>query len=65
LTARLMPPSLRDAFGLAYGETQRRAARQLTLGSSAFTRCYRHGCGTLALIMKQPVGWLAGRDPII
>jgi len=30
LTARLMPPSLRDAFGLPYGETERRAARQLS-----------------------------------
>jgi hypothetical protein len=65
LTARLMPPTLRDAFELPTANRSGAPLVASSLGSNAFTRFCRHGCATLVPIMKQLLGWLASHNPII
>jgi uncharacterized protein (DUF2236 family) len=56
LTAALLPPRLRDAFALPYGQAERNAAQQFIARRGGSIPSCPRGCGTSAPIRKRNNG---------
>jgi uncharacterized protein (DUF2236 family) len=60
LTAELLPPALREAFALRYGEAERRTVQNLIGGF-----VYQDGCDTLDRIRRLNNGFQEGCSPTL